>query len=355
MNLPDFNAYCRDACIKLWGEPDKTTSKKLTWNGGGNSYGWRTFDVAKRVWYDGDAKRGGGLLDLAVYAKGEPEEKVRGAKVFDCWRYCYEQKWFPEPPPAEPKSDLPIRATYPYQNEDRVLLFEVVRASTQPIRRNGLGSGDRMATAVGFGRSRARASWLYRLPEFIAAVKNSQRVLVCEGEKDSNSAVKLGYPATCNPGGVGKWRREFDEFFRGADVVVVSDNDQQLKDPKTGVPMFHPDGRPMLPGQDHAAAVARRLSKVAAHVRTIIFPQKDLSEWVAAGGTREAPADEPPAQSCQLFLEFLQRMTAGSEKLQDFLQRVCGYCLTGLTIGAEQPRVGVPLRRGRCLTTIGTR
>src|SRR5262249_38886761 len=264
---------------------------------------------------------------------------------------------------------------------------------------------------------------------------------------------------------------------RGADVVVVSDNDQQLRDKKTGALQFHPDGRPMLPGQDHAAAVARRLRKVAAQVRTIIFPQKDLSDWVAAGGTREAldeliaqvpvlkptlkddppieppnggledrvalefstrhvadlryvamgnrwlewdgvrwgfedtvhafdrarglcrdaldadsktvaavvalartdrrqaatvpqwdanpwllgtpggtvdlrtgelmptresdyitkitsvtPAREPPAQSCQLWLEFLQCVTGGSEELQDFLQRVCGYCLTGLTI-----------------------
>jgi putative DNA primase/helicase len=48
--------------------------------------------------------------------------------------------------------------------------------------------------------------------------------------------------------------------------------------------------------------------------------------------TSVAPADEPPAQSCQLWLEFLQRVTGGSQKLQDFLQRTCGYCLTGLTI-----------------------
>jgi hypothetical protein len=24
-NLPDFAAYCRDACIRLWGEPDQKT------------------------------------------------------------------------------------------------------------------------------------------------------------------------------------------------------------------------------------------------------------------------------------------------------------------------------------------
>jgi hypothetical protein len=130
---------------------------------------------------------------------------------------------------------------------------------------------------------------LYRLPELIAAVKAGERVLICEGEKDCNTAVRLGYAATTMPGGVGKWRKEFDEFFRGADVVVVSDNDSQLKDRKTGALMFHPDGQPMLPGQDHAAAVARRLCKVAAQVCVIIPPKvKDLSDWVAAGGTREA-------------------------------------------------------------------
>src|SRR4029077_4566368 len=138
---------------------------------------------------------------------------------------------------------------------------------------------------------------LYRLCELIEAGRAKQPVLVCEGEKDTNTAVQLGYAATTNPGGVGKWRKEFDEFLRGADVVVISDNDPQLKDKKTGAPMFHPDGRPMLPGQDHAAAVARRLRKVAASVRIVIVPQqKDLSEWVAAGGTREA-LDELIAQA----------------------------------------------------------
>jgi Virulence-associated protein E len=79
---------------------------------------------------------------------------------------------------------------------------------------------------------------------------------------------------------------------------------QQLKDPKTGKLQFHPDGQPKLPGQDHAAKLAKRLSKVAAHVRTVIFPEKDLTEWVEAGHTREeldalmeqAPVLEPKTQ-----------------------------------------------------------
>jgi putative DNA primase/helicase len=132
----------------------------------------------------------------------------------------------------------------------------------------------------------------------MAAVKATKRVLVCEGERDANTAVALGYAATTMPGGVGKWRDEYDKFFKGADVVIVSDNDLQAKDPKTGEPRFHPNGKPVLLGQDHAVNVAKHLCKVAAHVRKIIFPQKDLSAWREAGGTKEAlDAFTTPRQS----------------------------------------------------------
>src|SRR5262249_34486332 len=104
----------------------------------------------------------------------------------------------------------------------------------------------------------------------------------------AHTAVSLGYAETTMPEGVNKWHNEYDEFFRGADVVIVSDNDPQAKDPKTSAPQFHRNGKPVLPGQDHAAKVAWHLRKVAAHVRTVIFPQKDLTAWREAGGTKAA-------------------------------------------------------------------
>jgi hypothetical protein len=100
--------------------------------------------------------------------------------------------------------------------------------------------------------------------------------------------MTLGFAATTMPEGINKWRADYDQFFTGADVVIVSDNDPQLKDPKTGKLQFHADGRPILPGQDHAAKLAKRLARVAAHVRVITFETvKDLTEWVESGGTRE--------------------------------------------------------------------
>jgi hypothetical protein len=285
-DLPDFAAFCEDACIKAWGEPDRKSPKEFRW--GNDSYNYRTYDVRKHVWYDAGAQCGGSTLELAAFAKGQPVKQLRGAAFYEAWQYAYDRKWLPDPPPSKPNGGggKPIIATYPYHDEQGQLLFEVVRFDTAESQgrfrqRQPDGQDGWVWNTKGVRRV------LYRLPELVAAVQAGQLVLVCEGEKDANSAAKLGYAATTMPGGVGKWCPEYDELLRGSDIVVVSDNDEQLRDPKTGKLQFHPDGRPVLPGQDHAAKLAKRLSKVAARVRSIIFPQKDLTEWVAAGGTRE--------------------------------------------------------------------
>jgi putative DNA primase/helicase len=41
------------------------------------------------------------------------------------------------------------------------------------------------------------------------------------------------------------------------------------------------------------------------------------------------PSEDPPRDSCPRWLTFINRVTKGDEKLQDYLQRVCGYSLTG--------------------------
>jgi hypothetical protein len=213
----------------------------------------------------------------------------------------------PDPAPAPNGSTKwPILATYPYTDENNVLLFEVVRFDTTDReerfrQRRPDGKGGWIWDLKGVRRV------LFRLPELIAAVKAGQLIILPEGEKDVGTAVKLGYAATTMCGGVGKWRKEYTAALAGANVVIISDNDPQAKDPQTGLPAFHSDGRPKLPGQDHAASVARRLSRVAASVRVIMFPQKDLSDWVAAGGTREqldelidqAPEQAKPAAAAE--------------------------------------------------------
>ena len=127
----------------------------------------------------------------------------------------------------------------------------------------------------------------YRLSRLIEAIGNEQMVLVVEGEHDVHTAEALGLVATTNAMGAGKWRDEFDKHFAGADVVIIPDNDPQSVNKKTGEKLFHPDGRPRFPGLDHAIDVAAHLQKVAACVRILRLPAKDLTAWIEQGRTRE--------------------------------------------------------------------
>jgi hypothetical protein len=43
-----------------------------------------------------------------------------------------------------------------------------------------------------------------------------------------NNLRQLGIAATCNAGGANKWPRELASHLRGADVVLVPDNDDKL-------------------------------------------------------------------------------------------------------------------------------
>jgi len=220
-----------------------------------------------------------------------------------------------DPPPTKGKGGgRSIIATYPYVDEAGQLLFEVVRFDADDPndrfrQRRPDGNDGWIWNLKGI-----RSQVLYRLPKLIAAVKAGHRVLITEGERDADTAVALGFAATTMPGGVNKWSAVYDEFFRDADIVIVSDNDPQAKDPKTGAPQVHSDGRPVHVGQDHATKLAKRLCKVAKHVRSILFPQqKDLSAWKEVGGDRAAlealievapdlvkqPEDKPPPDQAE--------------------------------------------------------
>jgi hypothetical protein len=93
-NLPDFKSHCQAACVKLWGQPSCITKRELRWNGS-NSYGYRTFNLRKRVWYDAGAKRGGSTLELVAYAKGEPVHELRGAAFFETWQEAHKMGLVP--------------------------------------------------------------------------------------------------------------------------------------------------------------------------------------------------------------------------------------------------------------------
>jgi len=102
----------------------------------------------------------------------------------------------------------------------------------------------------------------YRLPELIATSADTP-VYVPEGEKDCESLAELGFVATTNPMGAGKWKSDLDKYFAGRHVFILPDNDDA--------------------GRNHAEQVARNLSAVAASVCVVDLPLPakgaDVTDW----------------------------------------------------------------------------
>jgi hypothetical protein len=160
---------------------------------------------------------------------------------------------------ADGTRDQRIVAVYDYCDEKGELMFQVVRYEPKNFKqRRPDGNGGWHWNLSGVRRV------LYRLPDVLQA--NS--VLIVEGEKDCETARKIGLVSTCNAGGAGKWREEYSECLRGMRVVIIADADG--------------------PGRKHAQEVSTSLYGKTESLKVIELPgAKDLSQWVEYGGTRE--------------------------------------------------------------------
>lgn len=164
------------------------------------------------------------------------------------------------PPPAGGPGR--IVATYDYVDLTGQLLFQVCRFEPKTFRqRRPKGNG----WEWGLGRTQPIP---YRLPELADAAT----VFVPEGEKDVERLRALGFTATCNPMGAGKWRTEYGEYLTGKHVVVLPDNDDT--------------------GRKHAEDVALSCAQGGARsIRVVALPRLpekgDVSDWLDAGGTAE--------------------------------------------------------------------
>jgi hypothetical protein len=156
---------------------------------------------------------------------------------------------------------------YVYRDEKGRPLFRIKRFETQMGKTFVQERYDGMSGWIG-GEGCMRNVKLvpYRLPEW----KDTKTVCIVEGEKDVDSLWSLGIPATCNPGGAGKWRPDFNSLFIGKEVIILPDNDEA--------------------GERHARDVASNLFAVASLVKIVILsglPAKgDVSDWIQTGGTR---------------------------------------------------------------------
>lgn len=91
-----------------------------------------------------------------------------------------------------------------------------------------------------------------------------------EGEKDVETLKALGFTptktrcaATTNPMGAGKWRSDYNQYFKDKEVVILPDNDEA--------------------GRSHAREVALSLNDTAKSIKMVELPhleeKEDVSDW----------------------------------------------------------------------------
>lgn len=108
----------------------------------------------------------------------------------------------------------------------------------------------------------------YKLPDLLQATAAGRVVYITEGEKAADALGSLGVVATTSHAGAGNWNPEINQYFTGANVVIVPDND--------------------ISGWGYATKVAEALIPVAKSVRVLDLglkePKEDAFEFVTKYG-----------------------------------------------------------------------
>jgi hypothetical protein len=166
---------------------------------------------------------------------------------------------------APPRRSRGIAAEYNYRDQNGELRYQVVRTDPKGFyQRRPNGAPDHFVNNM-----HGVEPLPYRLPELLG--DPGAVIYVPEGEKDCDALGELGFVATTNHGGAGKWSTKISRWLRDRAVVILPDNDDA--------------------GRAHARDVASKLKGIAASVRIVELPglpaKGDVSDWIAAGGAAE--------------------------------------------------------------------
>jgi hypothetical protein len=170
-------------------------------------------------------------------------------------------------------------AVYQYRDASGMLLYEVVRYEPKDFRQRRCDDQNKYVWNL-TGVTRV----VYRLND----IQGKTAVVVVEGEKDANALWNLGIPATSNVSGAGKWRDEYAQQLKAADVQRVR---------------IIPDNDP--PGLQHAHQVAQSCLAAGLDARLVVLPgladKGDVSDFLKTHSKNEltqllkaAPAYEAP-------------------------------------------------------------
>jgi len=159
-----------------------------------------------------------------------------------------------------------IKEVYSYKNEKDKIIFQVVKYDSKDFKQRRPDPdkpGEFIWNLQGIKRI------IYNLPEIIE--KKDKVIFIPEGEKDCDNLAKIGILATTNSGGAGKWKTEYNKFFKNREIILLPDNDEV--------------------GIRHAQDIGKSLKGIAKYIKYLILPGlsegEDVSDWLARGGDLE--------------------------------------------------------------------
>jgi predicted P-loop ATPase len=191
-----------------------------------------------------------------------------------------------------------------------------------------------------WGAGGADTSVLYRKEEVDEAIANGHEIVCVEGEKDANNLWAIGIPATCSAHGAAKpdqkpkWTIEQSKQLAGAAIVVLGDHD--------------------APGYAHQEATCECSLGIAKRVRILkladhwpeIKEGEDVSDWLAAGHTREE-LDALLAQAPEYAPE-TTTSTVDDDKLEDVIRNGAANNFDGDQSRAAAFVITAMIRQGYC-------
>lgn len=286
-----FAHHARAVALELYGDPNKQLSSKTELRFG--TQGSKSVDLDKGTFYDHQEGEGGGVL----WAIGR-ETGRSGAQAVDWMRqHGFDVEDDRPPLPPRPTSSvrldpagnwLPQRVpdhgrltkTHDYLDAAGRLSYQVCRYDwTVDKSVSAKGHEKTFVQRVpdakkpgGWTYSTKGITWLpYRLPELLEDIAAGYPVFIVEGEKKVDMLREQGVPATCNHGGAGKFPEELVQHFKGADLILLADNDDA--------------------GRSHMDLVARRLEGTARRIRALeipdLPPKGGVDDWLPSGGSAE--------------------------------------------------------------------
>lgn len=168
---------------------------------------------------------------------------------------------------VESREKRRIEETYDYVDCNGAYCYTKIRLQGKKLL-YGILKNDRFQYGLQ-GRSRREIKALYFNPQAVKkAILDGKTIFIPEGEKDVNSLTKRGY-VSLTYGGTNDWQPEFAAVLKGANVVILADND--------------------LPGINVAKRIEADLKGVAKTAKIIIptpdVSKGDISDYFASGRT----------------------------------------------------------------------